>query len=142
MTWYVIPVIHNWATWRVLIILITNHICNVSTFLRVCHSAFMWSYAVSKPTKLKLVREVKMGNSGSFKSLRKNDKTNCHGQFKALAFFFFRFCLWRNANVRKQKSRNVSPLTFVVYNRFCAQWVHEGNGWKKLRYVLLYLLYL
>ena len=54
-----------------MIILITIHTYNVSTFLHVFHSAFMWLYDVSKPTKLQLVREVKMGNSGISKGLRK-----------------------------------------------------------------------
>ena len=31
----------------------------------------MWLYDVSKPTKLQLVREVQMGNSGNFQRLEK-----------------------------------------------------------------------
>jgi len=53
-------------------ILITNHTHNFFAFLQVCHYAFMWLYDVSKTTKLQLVRDVKMGNSGNFKKLEKN----------------------------------------------------------------------
>ena len=55
--------------------LITNHTYNVFTILQVCPSSFMWLYDVSKQTKLQLVREVKMGNSGNFKRLEKKTIT-------------------------------------------------------------------
>ncbi len=71
MTWHVYPFMHNSVTWQVIIILLSNLTHNDSTFLQVCHSAFMCLYDVSKPTKLQLVREVKMENSGNFKRLEK-----------------------------------------------------------------------
>jgi len=58
-----------------MILLITNHNYNVSTFLQVCHSAFMWLYDVSKPMKLQLFREVELGNFGNFKRLEKKATT-------------------------------------------------------------------
>jgi hypothetical protein len=35
----------------------------------------MWLYAVSKPTKLKLIREVKSGDSGIYKRIEKKSRS-------------------------------------------------------------------
>jgi len=41
---------------------------------QVCHATFICLYGVSKPTKLRLFREVKDGDVGEFKRLVKSSR--------------------------------------------------------------------
>ncbi len=47
----------------------------VPSVLQICHTAFMWLYDVSKPTKLQLVREVNSGDSGIYKRIEKKSRS-------------------------------------------------------------------
>jgi hypothetical protein len=77
----------------------------------------MWLYDVSKPTKLQLVREVKMGNFGNFKRLEKKaiKQTAADNLKRWLTSFFDAVC------DKMPMCENVPPLTLVIYNRFCHQ---------------------
>ncbi len=67
----------------------------VPTLLHICHTAFfMWLYDVSKPTKLRLVREVKRGASSIYQRLEKKSRTlSASDNLKIwLAYFFETIC--------------------------------------------------